>query len=235
DNDGISGKANRVWNYETQQVSLGRFGWKANQPSLSQQTAAAFNGDLGITSDLFPQDHLSPSQQLEYPNLPNGGNPEVTEDIFNKVVSYARTLSVPARRAYDDPTVLRGKFLFNQINCSGCHHSDFNTGPGGAIEALQFQKIWPYSDLLLHDMGPGLADGRPDFLASGNEWRTAPLWGIGLIPTVNEHSFLLHDGRARNIEEAILWHSGEAEKSQSDFKKLNTADREALLKFVGSL
>jgi CxxC motif-containing protein (DUF1111 family) len=110
-----------------------------------------------------------------------------------------------------------------------------NTGTGGEIAALRNQKIWPYTDLLLHDMGPGLADGRPDYLASGSEWRTAPLWGIGLIPAVNGHSFLLHDGRARNIEEAILWHGGEAEIPKESFKKLNQSDREALLKFVESL
>ncbi|MBK6996079.1 MAG: c-type cytochrome [Lewinellaceae bacterium] len=235
DQNGISGRPNYVWDVETQQVVMGRFGWKANQPNLSQQTAGAFNGDLGITSTLFPQDHLSPTQQQQYPNVPNGGTPEISDDIFQKVVSYTRTLAVPARRDHDDQTVLRGKFLFNQVNCSGCHRPLMNTGLGGEIAALRDQKIWPYTDLLLHDMGSGLADNRPDFLATGTEWRTPPLWGIGLIQTVNQHSFLLHDGRARNIEEAILWHAGEAEKSRDEFKKLSKADRDALLKFVESL
>ncbi|MBC7776850.1 MAG: c-type cytochrome [Phycisphaerae bacterium] len=235
DGDGISGRPNQVWDVENQQIVMGRFGWKANQPSLSQQAAGAFNGDIGITSELFPQDHLSPAQLQQYPNIPDGGAPEITDDIFQKVVSYTRSLAVPARRDYDDATVLRGKLLFHQINCSGCHRPEMSTGTGGKIAALQNQKVHPYSDLLLHDMGAGLADGRPDFLASGTEWRTPPLWGIGLIPTVNEHSFLLHDGRARNIEEAVLWHSGEAEKSKEDFKKLSKADRHALLKFVESL
>jgi len=235
DKNGISGKANQVWDAEKQQVVLGRFGWKANQPNLSQQTAGAFNGDLGITSNLFPQDHLSTTQQQQYPNLPNGGTPEITEDLFQKVVSYNRTLAVPARRDHDDVTVLRGKFLFSQLHCSGCHRPEMNTGTGGSIAALHNQKIRPYTDLLLHDMGPELADNRPDFLATGIEWRTPPLWGIGLIPTVNAHSFLLHDGRARNIEEAILWHGGESEKSRDEFKKLNKTDRDALLKFVESL
>ncbi len=235
DQNGISGRANYVWDAETQQIVLGRFGWKANQPSLTQQTAGAFNGDLGITSNLFPQDHLSPDQQQQYPNLPNGGTPEISDDIFKKVVSYTRSLAVPARRDHDDAAVLRGKFLFKQINCAGCHRPEMNTGTSGEIAALHNQKIWPYTDLLLHDMGLGLADSRPDFLATGTEWRTPPLWGIGMIPTVNAHSFLLHDGRARNFEEAILWHGGEAEKSRDEFKKLNTADRDALLRFVESL
>ncbi|MDO8368966.1 MAG: di-heme oxidoredictase family protein [Saprospiraceae bacterium] len=235
DQNGISGRANQVWNVEKQQVTLGRFGWKANQPDLTHQTAGAFNGDLGITSNLFPQDHLSPTQQQQYPNVPNGGTPEIQDDIFQKVVRYTQTLAVPARRDHDDVTVLRGKFLFNQINCSGCHRPEMSTGTGGNIAALHNQKIRPYTDLLLHDMGPDLADNRPDFLATGTEWRTPPLWGIGMIPTVNGHSFLLHDGRARNIEEAILWHGGESEKSLEDFKKLSKVDREALLKFVESL
>ncbi len=235
DNDGISGRPNQVWDAQNQQLVLGRFGWKANQPSLAQQTAGAFNGDIGITSNLFPQDHLSPAQLQQYPNIPNGGTPEITDDIFQKVVSYTRTLAVPGRRDHDETTVLRGKYLFQQIQCADCHRPEMNTGTGGNITALHNQKIWPYTDLLLHDMGAGLADGRPDFLASGTEWRTPPLWGIGLIPTVNGHSFLLHDGRARNTAEAILWHGGEAEKSREEFKKLNKADREALLQFVESL
>jgi len=235
DQNGISGKANQVWDAELQQLVLGRFGWKANQPNLTQQTAGAFNGDIGITSNLFPQDHLSLTQQQQYRNIPNGGEPEISDDILRKVVRYTQTLAVPARREFDDATVLRGKFLFQQINCSGCHRPSMSTGSIGDIAALYNQKIWPYTDLLLHDMGPELADGRPDFLASGTEWRTAPLWGIGLIQTVNRHSFLLHDGRARNMEEAILWHGGEAEKSRDAFKKLNVSDRTALLKFVESL
>jgi CxxC motif-containing protein (DUF1111 family) len=233
--DGISGRANQVWDEASGQTTLGRFGWKANQPNLIQQTAAAFNGDIGITSNLFPQDHLTPAQLLIYPNIPNGGQPEIPDDILNKVVVYTRALAVPARRNHDDSEILRGKYLFKELNCSGCHRPTMNTGSGGQIAALREQKIWPYTDLLLHDMGPELADNRPDFLATGTEWRTAPLWGIGLIPVVNGHSFLLHDGRARNIEEAILWHGGEAEKYRDDFKKLNKADREALIKFVESL
>lgn len=233
--DGISGRPNYVWDFENQQVTLGRFGWKANQPGLSQQTAGAFNGDIGITTSLFPQDHLSPAQQQQYPGIANGGSPELPDETLNKVVSYMHSLSVPARREHDDATVLRGKYLFQQLNCSGCHRPSMNTGVGGQISALHNQKIWPYTDLLLHDMGADLADNRPDYLASGSEWRTPPLWGIGMIPTVNDHSFLLHDGRARNVEEAILWHGGEAEKAREEFKKLTKEDREAILIFLNSL
>jgi CxxC motif-containing protein (DUF1111 family) len=235
DKDGISGRPNRVWDAESGQTLLGRFGWKANQPHLKQQTAAAFNGDIGITSSLFPEDHLSQAQKALYPNIPNGGEPEIPDDILQKAVLYMRALAIPARRDHADQTVLRGKQLFREIGCAKCHRPSMNTGSGGDIAALQNQKIWPYSDLLLHDMGPGLADGRPDFLATGTEWRTPPLWGIGLIKTVNGHSFLLHDGRARNAEEAVLWHGGEAEKSLDSFKKLNKEDREALLRFLDSL
>ena len=235
DQDGISGRANYVWDAENQRVALGRFGWKANQPSLAQQTAGAFNGDIGITTNLFPQDHLSPAQQQIYPDVINGGSPELSDETLHKVVSYMQSLSVPARRDHDDATVLRGKYLFQELNCSGCHRPVLNTGTGGSIAALQQQKIRPYTDLLLHDLGPDLADGRPDYLASGSEWRTPPLWGLGLIYTVNGHTFLLHDGRARNAEEAVLWHGGEAEKSREAFKKLSREDREALLQFLNSL
>jgi len=235
DKDGISGRPNYVWDYENQQLVLGRFGWKANQPGLSQQTAGAFNGDIGITTNLFPDDHLTPAQQQLYPGIANGGTPELPDETLRKVVAYMRSLSVPARRKHDDATVLRGKYLFQELDCSGCHRPNLNTGTGGDMAALRNQKIWPYTDLLLHDMGAELADNRPDYLASGSEWRTPPLWGIGLIPTVNGHSFLLHDGRARNAEEAILWHGGEAEQAREWFKKLSREDREAVLEFLKSL
>lgn len=233
--DGISGRPNYVWDFENQQVVIGRFGWKANQPSLMQQTSGAFNGDIGITTNLFPQDHLSPTQQQQYPGIANGGLPELSDESLQKVVSYMRSLSVPARRNHDDTNVLRGKYLFREMNCSGCHRPEMNTGTDGTIAALHNQKIWPYTDLLLHDMGAALADGRPDYLAGGSEWRTPPLWGIGMIPTVNGHSFLLHDGRARNLEEAILWHGGEAENAREGFKKLSKEDRDAMVEFLESL
>lgn len=235
DGNGISGKPNYVWNEVLQASTLGRFGWKANQPSLLQQAAGAFNGDLGITSNLFPQDHLTPTQQPLYAQVPNGGTPEISDESLNKVKVYLQGLSVPARRDHLDREVLRGKLLFNELNCTACHRPQMTTGDGGEIDVLKNQKIWPYTDLLLHDMGVELADGRPDFLATGSEWRTPPLWGIGLVPVVNGHQYLLHDGRARNVEEAILWHGGEAASAQKAFKKLNQEDRAALIRFVESL
>jgi CxxC motif-containing protein (DUF1111 family) len=233
--DGISGRPNYVWRVATQTSTLGRFGWKANQPDLRQQTAGAFNGDIGITTLLFPQDHLTPTQAQIYPNIPNGGTPELSDETLNKVVSYVQCLSVPARRNHDTREVLRGKYLFQELQCNACHRPALRTGDGGSIQSLKNQDIWPYTDLLLHDMGPGLADNRPDYLADGQEWRTPPLWGIGLVPVVNGHSFYLHDGRARNLEEAILWHGGEAEKARESFKKLPADDRAALLAFLNSL
>jgi CxxC motif-containing protein (DUF1111 family) len=233
--DGISGRANYVWDATSQQSRLGRFGWKANQPSLLQQTAGAFNGDIGITTNLFPADHLTAVQQLAYANIPNGGNPELEDATLLKVVSYMQSLSVPARRNHQDATVLRGKWLFSELKCANCHRPEMQTGQTGAIAALQNQRIFPYTDLLLHDMGPELADNRPDYLASGSEWRTPPLWGLGLIKTVNDHTFLLHDGRARNAEEAILWHGGEGASSRDQYKQLGAGDRAALLQFLDSL
>lgn len=235
DDDGISGKANYVWDAEHQQTRLGRFGWKANQATIKMQTASAFNGDIGITTSLFPTESLTEQQKLLYANVPNGGAPEMDDETLEKIVSYVQTLSVPVRRNVDDKTILRGKFLFAQTNCSACHTPVMQTGNTNDIASLNKQIIRPYTDLLLHDMGEDLADGRPDFLADGNEWRTPPLWGIGLIRTVNNHSFLLHDGRARNTEEAILWHGGEGSKSKAAFLNLSKDDRAALLKFVESL
>jgi CxxC motif-containing protein (DUF1111 family) len=234
-NDGISGRANYVWDIGTQTTLLGRFGWKANQPNLLQQTADAFNGDIGITTNLVPNSHFSPIQEQQYPTIPNGGSPELSDELLLKVVSYIRSLSVPAARDYDDVTVLRGKYLFKDLNCTGCHRPTFITGNEGSIAALKNQKILPYTDLLLHDMGAELADGRPDFQASGAEWRTPPLWGIGLLQTVNGHTSLLHDGRARNVEEAILWHGGEAANARKGFTELSATDRDAVIAFIHSL
>jgi CxxC motif-containing protein (DUF1111 family) len=231
--DGISGKANYVWDAINKRKSLGKFGWKANQPSLKQQTTAAFNGDIGITTSVFPVHELSESQGF-LNEIPNGGEPEISDKNIDNVVFYLQTLAVPARRNHTDDNVLRGKALFTKLNCSGCHRPSFTTATN-SIKQLNSQNIFPYTDLLLHDMGDALADGRPDFLATGNEWRTSPLWGIGLIKTVNKHTTLLHDGRARNIEEAILWHGGESQNSTESFKKLSSTDRNQLIKFVESL
>ncbi len=244
---GMAGKPNYVWDVENELTVLGRFGWKANQPNIRQQTAAAFFGDVGATTYLFPEENCPPTQKacLELPSASKCGGqggctgnqfrPEVVPSRLSNITLYLQTLAVPARRNVNDPAVKQGEALFAQAQCSVCHVPELETDAKPAIRAAANQIIHPYTDLLLHDMGEELADGRPDFKASGREWRTAPLWGLGLLRTVNGHSDLLHDGRARNVTEAILWHGGQAEKSREAFKKMPKAEREALVKFVESL
>lgn len=230
DNDGISGKPNYVWDVQSQRLRLGRFGWKANQPSLAQQNAAAFNGDMGVTSPLFPTESSNGQIQAIPAHPPEIGNREL-----DAVLHYTRTLGVPARRNVNDPTVTRGKQIFTASKCASCHIPSMCTGTLQGAPEVSNQTIFAYTDLLLHDMGEGLADNRPDFAATGREWRTPPLWGLGLTATVNGHSFLLHDGRARNILEAILWHDGEALQSREYVRRLSKNDREALISFLESL
>ena len=232
-NDGISGKVNYVYDVATNSKKIGRFGWKANQPNVRQQVAAAFSGDIGITSSLFPNENCPPG--VDCNAIANGGSPEITDANLDKVALYSSTLAVPGRRNYTEQNVLEGKKVFETINCTSCHIPKIKTGNTHVITALRNQTIRPYTDLLLHDMGIGLADNAPDFEASGLEWRTQPLWGIGLINTVNKHTNLLHDGRARNVTEAILWHGGEAEKAKNSFKQLTTKQRNQLLEFIDSL
>lgn len=234
DGDGISGKVNRVWDVAKQRFVLGRFGWKAGQPTLMQQNAAAFNGDLGLTSRLFPKENCTDKQTL-CQSLPNGGEPEVSDNILDFVEFYSQHLAVPVRRNVNHPKVKLGQSLFKQIGCESCHRSSITTAQVADRPALSNQKIAPYSDLLLHDMGEGLADNRPEALANGQEWRTPPLWGIGYTQEVNGHTYFLHDGRARNLMEAILWHGGEAQSAQQQVLKLNQAEREALIAFLNSL
>lgn len=231
-NDGISGKINYVWNIETQTNTVGRFGWKANMPTVKQQVAGAFAGDMGITSSLFPDENCPTGVNCD--NITNGGTPEITDENLNKVAFYSSVLAVPARRDVNDQDILKGKELFNKANCVACHIPKMKTTTHH-IPALENQTIRPYTDLLLHDMGNELADNTPDFLANGNEWKTPPLWGIGLIETVSNHTKLLHDGRARNVEEAILWHGGEATASKNSFMQLKTTERNLLIKFINSL
>ncbi|NQX85418.1 MAG: c-type cytochrome [Flavobacteriaceae bacterium] len=233
-NDGISGRANYTWNVQTQTTEIGKFGWKANEPSLKQQIAGAFFGDMGLTTSIFNDNTCPPGQEDCY-SAPNGGAPEVTDIQLDRVLFYQSALAVPKRRNYKKETVLRGRELFNTVNCKACHAIDFKTGPYEINPMLSNKNIRPYSDFLLHDMGEGLADNRPDFKANGREWRTQPLWGIGLIESVNNHTFLLHDGRARNIEEAILWHGGEAENSKHKFMNLTLQERDDLISFIKSL
>jgi CxxC motif-containing protein (DUF1111 family) len=232
--DGISGRANQVWDRAQQRTVLGRFGWKAGQPTLNQQNAEAFANDMGLTSSLVKHDNCSEAQ-VDCRNAPNGGELEVSDNILASVLFYTRNLGVPARREVDAPAVLAGKNLFYQAGCQSCHTPQFTTASDAAEPELANQTIRPYSDLLLHDMGEGLADNRPEFLANGNEWRTPPLWGIGLTETVNGHSQFLHDGRARNLLEAILWHGGEAEAAKQQVITFNAEQRSALLAFLNSL
>ena len=234
DNDGISGKPNFVWDVLKNGESLGRFGWKANQPNLRQQVADAFSGDIGITTSIFP-DPNCPSPQNDCFNAPNGGLPEVNDRSLDNIMIYNSSLSVPIRRDFDNPEVLKGKTIFRDLKCNSCHVESFTTSNYPFNPTLQGVKIRPFSDFLLHDMGEDLADNRPDYKATGKEWRTQPLWGIGLFQEVNQHTFLLHDGRARNIQEAILWHGGEAETAKEDYKKLTKEDREAVIAFINSL
>ena len=234
DGDGISGRPNWVWSPSLGKKQLGRFGWKANKANLMDQTAGAFLGDIGITNLLFPQENHSESQNLSE-MFPSGGSPELPDRDLKDVVFYMQTLAVPAARIEDRTKFNQGKELFSQLGCVTCHLPLLKTADDFHLPELAGQTIRPYTDLLLHDMGEGLADGRSDFEATGTEWRTPPLWGIGLIATVNKHTRLLHDGRARNVEEAILWHGGEAETSKNEFRKLTAEQRELVIRFVESL
>lgn len=219
DGDGISGRPNYVYDSFLDKVVLGRFGWKANVGTIETQTATAFIEDMGITSPVFKNDNEEP---------------EITQEVLDQVSFYSRTLAVPAPRDQDNKIVKKGAALFHKIGCASCHVPEQKTGEGPIAE-LSNQVIYPYTDMLLHDMGEGLADNRPDYLATGREWKTRPLWGIGLTSRVNGHTHFLHDGRARNITEAILWHGGEGENAKKAFKALSKKDREALLTFINSL
>ncbi|MBL4669241.1 MAG: c-type cytochrome [Flavobacteriales bacterium] len=233
-NDGVSGKANYVYDVATGTSKLGRFGWKAGQPNLRQQTAGAFLGDIGITTTLFPLENCT-SPQNDCLNAVNGGIPELPDSSLDLVELYVSNLAVPARRNINSYNVKQGKKLFNDLGCIACHKANYTTGINFKFSNLSNQKIWPYTDLLLHDMGVGLADNRPEFLANGQEWRTAPLWGVGLIETVNNHTLYLHDGRARNLIEAIMWHGGEAGNAKNNFTTLSKVERDQLIEFVKSL
>ena len=231
DGNGISGKPNYVWDVVKQRYTLGRFGWKANQPTLLQQVAAAYNDDMGITTSLFSTENSAGQLQLTEHSV----TPEVSDEILEVVTFYVQTLAVPARRDIDDPQVKQGEQLFAEAQCANCHVPTLRTGVLAGVPSVSNQTIHPYTDLLLHDMGPDLADNRPDFHASGSEWRTPPLWGIGLVKRVNGHTNFLHDGRARDLMEAILWHGGEAEASRQAVEQMSKAERDALIAFLESL
>ncbi|MEO8181107.1 MAG: di-heme oxidoredictase family protein [Deltaproteobacteria bacterium] len=232
DGDGISGRLNRVWDRQRGSVSVGRFGWKAEQPDLRQQIAAALATDLGVTSRLYPESDCSEAQSgcdgLDAP-------PELAERVLDRIESYLRLLAVPARRSAEDPAVEQGEQLFARAGCERCHVPRHVTSADAALPELQSQTLWPYTDLLLHDLGPGLADARPSFLAAGSEWRTPPLWGLGLYGTVSGHQRLLHDGRADGVAEAVLWHDGEAAAARAEFEALTAQERAQVVAFVESL
>jgi CxxC motif-containing protein (DUF1111 family) len=228
--DGISGKANIVWDQVHRRMALGRFGWKANAPNLVQQTAGAYNGDMGVTSSLFP----SEACEGQVPGCEPHG-PEVDDATVHDVAFYNQTLGVPARRNLNDRVTTLGEQLFHATGCAGCHVATLVTGALRGVPQVSGQVIHPYTDLLVHDMGPALADNRPDFQASGSEWRTAPLWGVGLIQTVNGHTNLLHDGRARSLLEAVMWHGGEAQTARDRVLRMTADQRTALLAFLNSL
>jgi CxxC motif-containing protein (DUF1111 family) len=241
DRDGISGKPNWTIDPESQSVMLGRFGWKAGMPTIRSQSAAAFAGDIGISTPLDDLPHGDCTErQRACLALPTGeqarlGPSEAPDPVLDLVTFYAQTLGVPERRDVGDADVLAGKQVFYEAGCASCHVPKFVTSRQAANPAHKFQLIWPYSDFLLHDMGAGLADNRPEGQADGTEWRTPPLWGIGLTETVSGHSFLLHDGRARNLTEAILWHGGEAQAARDAFTGMSKTTRDNLLAFLGSL
>lgn len=234
DGDGISGRTNTVWDPKAQRMRLGRFGWKANQAGLEQQTSGAFLGDMGITSPLL-SDESCPDAQVECQAQRTGGRPEIDKKKLDAVVYYSHLLAVPAQRDGADATVRAGQALFDDAGCAGCHLTTLRTGKLEGYPELSHQTIHPYTDLLLHDMGKELSDGRPDFEATGDEWRTPPLWGIGLFETVNDHTRYLHDGRARNLEEAVLWHGGEAKAARDAYLGMNSKERAALVRFLASL
>ncbi len=242
----IKGVPNQVWDAPSARMMLGRFGWKANVATIAHQTGAAFVGDMGITSQHFASEACTRAQQdcMAAPSGSSGaaqGQPgvEIDDKTLDDVVFYQATLAPPARRNPHDAQVLRGQMLFAQAQCATCHRPSYVTQAGPfprlTSKALNGQRIWPYTDLLLHDMGERLADGRPDFGANGRQWKTPPLWGTGLIKDVNGHTQLLHDGRARGVLEAVLWHGGEAEQARQQVLRMKKADRDALVKFVESL
>lgn len=240
--EGIYGKVNMVFdvvkyrNGDIYPVSVGRFGLKANTPSIEQQALGALNGDIGVTNYLFPEESIigTPLFNEYQKNNPMPLKIEANESVSKSLVFYSQSLAVPPRRNIDNPDVISGAKLFQKINCTACHTPSWTTGEA-KIAALSRQKITPYTDLLLHDMGEGLADYRQDFEADGRQWKTRPLWGIGLTKVVNPRAGFLHDGRANTIEEAILWHDGEGQLSRDRFANLSSIERDQLIKFIESL
>lgn len=240
DGDGISGRLQIVRDLDGKR-RIGLFGWKAENATVRDQTASAFAGDLGISTPLVDRPHGDcTAAQADCLARTSGeqerlGASEAPDPILELVTHYSRHLAVPARRMSGFPAVLKGKQLFYASGCISCHRPKFMTAADAPSKEFRSQLIWPYSDFLLHDMGDGLADGQTVGTATGREWRTPPLWGIGLTSTVSRRAFYLHDGRARSLEEAILWHGGEAERARDNYAALSRTDRETLIKFLESL
>lgn len=240
DGDGISGRANIVWSTQYDRPMLGRFGLKAGNATIREQSAGAFAGDIGISNSLVPNPWGECTEaQTDCRAAPHGDQDtrihEIDDAGLDLVTFYSRNLAVPARRSVDDPTVLRGKEVFYSTGCTSCHTPKFVTHRLEDQPEQSFQLIWPYTDMLLHDMGPGLADNRPEARATGQEWRTPPLWGIGLTEQVSGHTYFLHDGRARSLLEAVLWHGGEATPHKDAVIGMPPDDRNALIRFLESL
>ena len=252
DSNGISGKANYVWSIENQHVMLGRFGWKAGQPSLLEQAAGAFVNDIGLTNRLHKTENCT-ATQADCLAAPDGNGDsvnsydyEVNDIILDAIDLYSHHLAVPQRRNAYDEDVLAGQTLFKELGCMDCHRQSYTTQYSAEHPELSVQIIYPYTDMLLHDMGSELADFNQDnsaassdmlyeFSATATEWRTPPLWGLGYAKTVDPKATFLHDGRARTILEAILWHGGEAQKSRDAVLKLNAQQRSDLLAFLNDL
>ncbi|CAN5331491.1 di-heme oxidoredictase family protein [soil metagenome] len=232
--DGVRGAVNRVWDQQAGQMVIGRFGLKANTPTLRQQIAAAFIGDMGLTSDLFPAENCTPVQAACRKAI-SGGHPELSATQLDQVEFYLAHLAPPARRDADQAIVRQGEAAFTQAGCAVCHRPTLPGGEHPKFPRLSGQPVAAYTDLLLHGMGADLADGRPDFQADGRQWRTPPLWGMGLLAGINERVSLLHDGRARTAQEAILWHGGEAAAARERYVRLPQDERRALLAFLQSL
>ena len=228
-NDGISGKANIVYSPEFKDFRVGKFTWKASAPSVKHQVAAAANNDMGLTNPLFTNENCT-SKQIECLNAPKGDNRrgmsefDLTQERLDAITFYVSNLKIPKSTI----TQKDGEKIFKQIGCADCHKAEFTLKNG--------YKIKPFTDMLLHDMGEELSDGRAEFLATPTDWRTAPLWSIGKYHlALGEKPALLHDGRAKSVEEAILWHGGEALASKKSFMKLDKKQRKSLLSYIDEI
>ncbi|WP_417810771.1 di-heme oxidoredictase family protein [Thalassospira alkalitolerans] len=241
DGDGISGRLNRVWDIAKGDLAIGRFGWKAGMPTLDQQNQNAFQFDIGLSTPLYPLGYSDCTKaQSLCRGAPDGNDPEFDNleahgQITNLVLYYARNVAPPMRRHASDPDVIAGRDIFNSIGCASCHTPSYQLPVRADLPEQSGQVIWPYTDLLLHDMGDGLADHRPEARASGTEWRTPPLWGLGRAREIDPRAGYLHDGRARTLLEAVLWHDGEAAPARDAVTILPLSDRSKLLAFLKSL